>query len=126
MSDCDCKTCDIHANEHSNAFSSGVIVGALVGGIAAYIYSAPNGKENAQKILDKGGEILANLDETTREHATKLADQVQQAHEEGKFDPAIEATQKAASQAQETAQAATTSASEGLKKFFTKNGKKTK
>lgn len=92
-------------SQHPKGFSSGLVLGMVLGGIAAYMFAAPDGKKKFKDALEKGEEILGMLEEKILKK-DGVVDQVKEAYEE---------------RIPEKAQSFVTNLH---KKFFKKNGKK--
>lgn len=95
-------------SQHHKGFSSGLILGMVLGGIAAYMFAAPDGKKKFKESLEKGEEILALLEEKVGVNRKEVGEHIKEAYEEHVPDEAQ-------------------SFISGIRKrFFKKNGKKIK
>lgn len=75
-----CEHCH-HEKSDGNGFMAGVVMGLFVGGLAGYIYGAPDGKKRAKELMQKGEDLADTLQDKFAEAKTvveeKVAEQMQ-------------------------------------------------
>jgi gas vesicle protein len=93
-------------------FMSGVVLGMMIGAALAYIYSSPDGKKKAKKLIDESTEIMKNMGEKAGAVAVQVGELKQSFEEQ---------IREAAS---ENGKEPSSFASSLRKRFFQKGGRK--
>lgn len=69
--------CDCHKTEkEGNGFMAGIVMGMFIGGLAGYIYGAPDGKKRAKELLEKSEELIGSLEEKYNETKGAVGEKV--------------------------------------------------
>ncbi|MBI4130733.1 YtxH domain-containing protein [Candidatus Roizmanbacteria bacterium] len=62
--------------QHTGGYLGGLIMGFIVGGIVGYVFSGPDGRKKAKKLLEKGQELLGDLEEKVDDSKEHMGDKI--------------------------------------------------